>query len=420
MYISKFAFLSVAILWSSSSVALNDDDQPTSSSIPLQNEYKPDIDSLIKETYATTHLLSDEAKSLELEIESDETPQDQKASLRTTWRRYLTTISEENQVLGDRLVDDGEYEAALGAYTTAFSFANQGEIPLDGQFYHNLGSLYYRFERFQEAKHYLELARASDKRSKNAHTYVTLSIIYRSERTYKTALKALRQDLKWANPQEKVYIYHEIAMVYSDDNNLISSRDNLLEALQLVEQSDDLQNTPLHANILYDLGTTYIDLKEQEKAIAFLERALATQKLDKNDMAQTHYELGQTRFKQGRRDLTISHYEKALTYLEDGNEFKNFIKGALTIVKESQEEKKKKKKPKKKKEKVIVSVDKSTQASIRTNAMSMITHSQDKSTLTLERLVKELQLQFPQASGDDLKEIIHPLLTVAKNSKRKK
>ena len=211
--------------------------------------------------------------------------------------------------LGRALMKQGKYDLAFEYFTQALSYLGNSSKPEMKAFtYINLSLIFAETGDFNYAEKYLYDALKLRKKGKRelyvGHTYFRLAELFYKEKKYDKAieysLKALSIYDKYNFTRQLAPLYNFLGLCYLSKNNFTKSEEFLVNARQMVQQSN--RKIIFAKNALY-FGKLYnAKGKDYNKAALYLQEALETAKQIglKSVVAEAYKEIAVSYFNTGK------------------------------------------------------------------------------------------------------------------------
>jgi tetratricopeptide (TPR) repeat protein len=284
---------------------------------------------------------------------------------KSTWASYTVTLS---TVLSRFLDSHGHFDDAVALHTYAITASGElHDQVAEGRARHNLGTIYQRLGRYQEARDHLEralsLVRQVGQPATEAFTLSDLGLVLLLVGRYDEALTYLGQALPLFELMRDFtgqgQVLNNMGLVYLRQNQLEESLEHMMRSLELFRKTADQPregyalndigvvhqrseryadarvfheealdvarktgDRSLEAAALNALGNANLRLTAAESVIDFHEQArvIAAQIGDRYEEAQAHEGLGSVHQQFGRTGRARDHWQQALAiYIELGS-----------------------------------------------------------------------------------------------------
>jgi len=253
--------------------------------------------------------------------------------------RDVILLGKCNNSMGRLLVLKGDYINAAKYLKTAVQlFELMEEKSGIARVYGNLGNLYMRQGKYEEAKSYfiqsIELSRSGNE-IPSAQIVANLGITYMNQGNYAEAIRCQQEQLVLSqrrnDKQGMADLYTKIGIVYFDQGNYDEALENYKKGLEL---SEALGNKQLTAIATGCVGTVYERKGDYDKAMAHFERdlQLCEELGDKQGIAITLGLIGELMSYKGEFYKAIDYLQKDLMICEQLGYQKGMAKAVNTLA----------------------------------------------------------------------------------------
>lgn len=232
-------------------------------------------------------------------------------------------------VLGDINVNIPNFKEARAIYGRLLSLAEEMKHNEKIALYNNrIGSCYYQegnldlaLEFFRRA---LDLYRGLGNKKKEVDIAISMATLYSRIGNLETAFKYYLEGVKICNDHnmkaEKARVYQGMGSLYRDRGDHKTALEYYVKAMILYKKRRRL------VTVLQDIGNCHSALRQYDKALAYLDRALdIRRRIDlsgRNGAAGIYLDIGNVYFKQNDYARALSEYRKALTIAGEFREYR--------------------------------------------------------------------------------------------------
>ncbi len=233
---------------------------------------------------------------------------------------------------------DGAFENYL---KSNYWYKQAGLFEYAGDGLKNIGILLRNVNEFDKANHYfseaLEVFTKLNLENKIINTYRSISLCKIKEKNYASALKYANQALtKATNAHDDKYIniiLNLLGMIYYYKGDYTTARNNYFNS---IKNTDHLENKTEILGMAYNnIGETFREQGDYEKALEYFKESLSKKLVLNNPplVATTLLNIGKLYLIEGKTDSAIVFLEKALTNLDPGIINENLQEVSSTLIK---------------------------------------------------------------------------------------
>ncbi len=236
-------------------------------------------------------------------------------------------LSQQNNIIGESIFNQSEYESALNYYTIAYNYALKTDsFKLKSDVINNIGVCYDYLGKYDKAIFYYNQALVLNKKYNDkrglATTYNNIGAIYFFWKKYDLALEnyiaSLNLETELGDKKNEAASYENIALVYKNTQKYKEATHYFDKALAI---NDSLKYTLGIARNYNNIGNLYNCREQYSEAIKFYEKALDAQKNDSiiEVVLYSYNNLGDAYLKQKNYEKADVYFNKALKLAEKQN-----------------------------------------------------------------------------------------------------
>jgi type IV pilus assembly protein PilF len=208
--------------------------------------------------------------------------------------------SEAYYQLGSRALNEGNYQKAMLEFRKAESFQ-----PKDPQIQNAMGLVYFYMQKYDESEKKYKKAVALKK--DYSESYVNLGSLYARQERYQEAIDQFRKALNNPFYPTPALAHHNIGLCYQGLGDFDKAQAAMHEAIQ---------TDPNLFRASFDLGKLYYQNNQVDQSIQVLSDAVQRHPKIEGDpinalsLAHLHYWLGLSYFKNGDSENSVVHFQE--------------------------------------------------------------------------------------------------------------
>lgn len=232
-----------------------------------------------------------------------------------------------------KILNELAYYFSYQNIDTSFTYARQALKEAEQMGYHAgnakahlyIGNAFMFTNQYDSARYYFnEASKICDRYNvKKSAVYSSLGILYKAEGNYEKAIdtyfKGIAYDERTNNHYGKFIKLINLGNVYSKMGNLNKSVEYELQALKLANTSKNQNMQFALGTLLNNIGGSYAQLKDFDKALQYFKESLAVNTKNQNtkEIARNYNNLGVVYHEKGDLEKALEFLKKALKIRED-------------------------------------------------------------------------------------------------------